>query len=322
MALVTRFDTPASLRDLPEGSPFYGDWHAYLAGQLDTIAATGTATGEFYDASEVDVGVLADRSLVWMGFPRRVLVANRDDRRAAFAVADDDVATRRSQDEYCEWQVTRNAEGKITSVVFVTETPEYWEHLWAADPAKVVELYRTLVDPGIGEADLRVGGPGSDYNKFNRFNTTDGIIHFIQQINTLDAALGLAEQSIHTNGARDNYEVSASADTSVDPRVQLDIGALARTGLSLTLRDPIGLYIAGYDDSGWTKPDGSPVDDYWRIVRGSPGQILRLEFRVPEDEGFVVGDIRIGGRPIEWGGQIAEHVTCTLGGVAGRRGRG
>jgi hypothetical protein len=322
MALVTRFDTPASLRDLPEGSPFYGDWHDYLAGSLNTTAATGTATGEFYDASEVDVGVLADRSLVWMAFPRRVLVANRDDRRAAFAVADDDVATRRSQDEYCEWQVTRNAEGKITSVVFVAETPEYWQRLWAADPARVVELYQTLVDPGVREADLRVGGPGSDYNKFNRFNTTDGIVHFIQQINTLDAALGLAQQSIHTNGARDNYEVSGSADTSVDPRVQLDIGALVRTGLSLTLRDPIGLYIAGHDDSGWTKPDGSPVDDYWRIVRGTPGRILRLEYRVPEDEGFVVGDIRIGGRPIEWGGQIAEHVTCTIGGVAGRRGRG
>ena len=322
MALVTRFDTPASLRDLPEGSTFYGDWHDYLAASLNTTAATGTATGEFYNASEVDVGVLADRSLVWMAFPRRVLVANRDDRRAAFAVADDEVATRLWQDQYCEWQVTRNAEGRITSVVFVTETPEYWERLWAADPAKVVELYRKLLKRDVGEADLRVGGPGSGYNKFNRFNTTDGIVHFIQPTNTLDAALHLAQGSIHTNGARDNYEVYGSTDTSVDPRVQLDIGALARTGLSLTLRDPIGLYIAGYDDSGWTKPDGSPVDDYWRIVRGTPGRILRLEYRVPEEVGFVVGDIRIGGRPIERGGQIAEHVTCTIGGVAGRRGPG
>ena len=58
------------------------------------------------------------------------------------------------------------------------------------------------------------------------------------------------------------------------------------------------------------------------IVRGSPGQILRLEYRVPPGAGFVVGDIRIGGRRIEWGGQIAEHVTCTVGGVAGTRARG
>jgi hypothetical protein len=323
MALVTRFDTPASVRDLPLGSAFYDDWHSFLASRLNTTAASGTATGEFYDASEVDVNVLAKRSLVWMAFPRQVLVAHRDDRNAAFAQADGDVAFRDPQNEYCEWHVKRNAGGKITKVVFVTESPEYWERLWTADRARVVALYQTFVDPAVVEADLRVGGPGSAYNKFNPFNTTNGIVHLIQSINTLSAALGLAQGSIHTGAARDGYETPPPGlRTSVDPRVILDIGALARTGLSLTLRDPIGLYITGYDDTGWTKPDGSPVDDYWQIVRGSPGQILRLEYRVPPGAGFVVGDIRIGGRRIEWGGQIAEHVTCTVGGVAGTRARG
>ena len=323
MALVTRFDTPASLRDLPAGSPFYDDWHNFLASRLNTTTATGTATGEFYDASEVDVNVLAERSLVWMAFPRQVLVAHRDDRRAAFVEADADVARRDPQNEYCEWHVTRNAGGKITKVVFVTESPEYWQRLWAADRGRVVSLYQTLVDPAVGEADLRVGGPGSAYNQFNRFNTTNGIVHLIQSINTITAALGLAQGSINTGAARDNYEAPPPGlRTSVDPRVICDIGSLARTGLSLTLHEPIGLYITGYDDTGWIKPDGSPVDDYWRIVRGSGGQILRLEYQVPAVEGFVVGDIRIGGRRIEWGGQIAEHVTCTVAGVAGTRGRG
>lgn len=324
MALVTRFDTPASLSDLPAGSPFYDNWHNFLASHLNTTAASGTAFGEFYDASEVDVDALAERSLVWMAFPRQVLAAHRDDRRAAFIEADSDVAGRDPQNEYCEWHVTRNAAGKITRVVFVTESPEYWEHLWAADPTRVVELYQALVNPAVVAADLRVGGPGSAYNKLNPFNTTGGIVHLIQSINTLTAALGLAQDSIHTGAARDNYETPPPGlRTSVDPRVKFDIGALARTptGLSLTLREPIGLYITGYDDTGWTKPDGSPVDDYWRVVRGSPGQIVRLQYRVPPGEGFVVGDIRIGGRRIEWGGQIAEHVTCTVGGVAGRRGR-
>jgi hypothetical protein len=323
MALVTRFDTPASVRDLPLGSAFYDDWHSFLASRLNTTPASGTATGEFYDASEVDVNVLAERSLVWMAFPRQVLVAHRDDRSAAFVQADGDVAFRDPQNEYCEWHVKRNAGGKITKVVFVTESPEYWERLWTADRASVVALYQTFVDPAVVEADLRVGGPGSAYNKFNPFNTTNGIVHLIQSINTLSAALGLAQGSIHTGAARDGYETPPPGlRTSVDPRVILDIGALARTGLSLTLRDPIGLYITGYDDTGWTKPDGSPVDDYWQIVRGSPGQILRLEYRVPPGSGFVVGDIRIGGRRVEWGGQIAEHVTCTVGGVAGTRARG
>jgi hypothetical protein len=251
-----------------------------------------------------------------------VLVAHRDDRMAAFSRADSDVARRNPQNEYCEWHVTRNAANKITKVVFVTEVPEYWHHLWATDPAKVVELYQTLVDPAVTEADLRDDGPGSGYDQFNPFNTTNGIVHLIQTINTLGAALGLSSGSVHTGAARDNYETVPPASTSVDPRVTCDIGSLARTGLSLSLREPIGLYITGYDDTGWTKPDGSPVDDYWTIVRGSPGQILRLEYQVPQGAGFVVGDIRIGGRPIEWGGQVAEHVTCTIGGVAGRRGRG
>lgn len=322
MALIARFDTPASVRDLPAGSAFYDDWHAFLAGGLNTTPGTGTATGGFYDASEVDVTVIAERALVWMAFPRQVLVAHRDDRRAAFAAADADVAFRDPQNEYCEWHVTRNAAGKITKVVFVTESPEYWERLWAADRARVVSLYQTLVDPAVTEADLRVGGPGSAYDKHNPFNTTNGIVHLIQNINTLSAALGLSQGSIHTGSARDGYETPPPGlRTSVDPRVIFDIGALARTGLSLTLRDPIGLYITGYDHTGWTKPDGSPVGDYWSIVRGSPGQILRLGYQVPAGAGFVAGDIRIGGRPIEWGGQIAEHVTCTVVGVAGTRAR-
>jgi hypothetical protein len=325
VALVTRFDTPASVRDLPAGSPFYQNWHDFLEALLtDTTPGAGGATGEFYDASKVDVNVLAERSLVWMAFPREVLVKHRDDRRAAFVEADLDAVTllnRAPQNEYCEWHVTRNATGKITKVVFVTEPPEYWERLWAVHPPTVVNLYQTLVDPAVSQADLTVPGTGN-YNKRNVFNTTNGIVHLIQQINTLRDAILLSQGSVNVHGARDNYEATPpTLKTSVDPRVKFDIGALARTGLSLTLRDPIGLYITGYDDTGWTKPNGSPVDDYWRIVRGRPGQILRLEYAVPPGSGFVVGDIRIGGRRIEWGGQIAEHVTCTVAGVAGTRAR-
>lgn len=319
MPLVTRFDTPASLRDLPAGHAFYDAWHAFLAAGLVTTPGSGTGTGEFYDASEVNVNPVAERSLVWMGFPRTQIVTHRDDRRTAFINADASVATRNPQNEYCEWYVKRNAAGLITKVTVVTETPEYWERLWDADRPTVVALYRALVSPAVVEADLRVGGPGSAYNKFNSWNTTDGIVHFIQSINTLGAALGLAAGSVATGAARDGYEMPPVAPTSVDPRVKLDIGALSRKGLSITLREPIGLYIAGYDDTGWTKPSGAPVDNYWRIVRGSPGQILRLEYAVPAGAGFVVGDIRIGGRRIEWGGQIAEHITCMIGGIAGLR---
>jgi hypothetical protein len=313
MALLPQFDTPASLRDMPVGHAFYGGWHNYLEGKLTPDIRPGSTGGEFYDPSKVDVDVLAERSLVWMAFPRALMVAgNRDDRRMAFTLGE----TRDFQEEYCEWHVTRNPAGKISKVIFATETPEYWEQLWAADRATVVRLYQALVSPAVVEADLHAAGA---YNRRNHWNAIDGIVHFIQGINTLDAALGLSQGSINSAPARDNYEVPPGPRTSVDPRVKLDIGALERKVLSITLRDPIGLYIAGYNDAGWTKPNGAPVDDYWTIVRGSPGRILRLEYEVPAGAGFVVGDIRIGGRPIEWGGQIAEHVTCTVAGVAGRR---
>jgi hypothetical protein len=320
MALVTRFDTPASIRDLPAGSPFYVNWHDFLRGQI-ARSTPGSGGGEFYDASEVDVTVLAERNLVWMGFPRRLMVfTHRDDRRAAFVAGED----RDLQEEYCEWRVERTA-GKITKATFVTESPEYWEQLWAVDPLRVVGLYQALVNTAVVEADLRMGGPGSAYDRFNRWNMRDGIVHCTEHTasldNTLGAALGLSQGSVNSFGARDNYEARVGPPTSVDPRVAIDIGALARKGLSITLREPIGLYIAGFDDTGWTKPNGSPVDDYWRIVRGTPGRILRLEYEVPAAAGFVVGDIRIGGRRIEWGGQIAEHITVTVGGVAGRKAR-
>lgn len=319
MALVTQFDTPASLRDLPAGSLFYDNWHNFIAGSLNA-STPGSGGGEFYDASETDVNIAAERQLTWMGFPRRLMVfTHRDNRRQAFIDAED----RDKQEEYCEWRVTRNAAGKITKVVFVTESPEYWQKMFEVDRAAVVTLYQSIVGSPVTDADLRVGGPGSAYNRFNRWNTTDGIVHVTEHVTTLDntlsAALGLSQGSVNSGAALDGYEANPGPPTSVDPRVAFDIGTLSRKGLSITLREPIGLYIAGYDDTGWTKPDGSPVGNYWNILRGAPGQILRLEYRVPPGEGFVVGDIRIGGRRIEYGGQIAEHITCMVGGVAGRR---
>lgn len=332
MALLPRFDTPASLRDLPAGSAFYQQWHDYIAGKI-AAASPGAPAGEFYDPSETNVAPAAQHALTWMGFPRNQLVAAfRDNPRQAFASTEAD-ARRPLQDEYFEWFVTRNAAGKITRVVFVAETPEYWELLARVDRARLVALYRELVSPAVQEADLFVPvgspvidwsveftpGPGQVYNRKNRWNTTDGIVHYIQRINTLNAALGLAQGSVRPGAPRDNYEMPQTPATNVDPRVAMDVGALARKGLSITLAEPIGLYIAGWDDTGFSQPNGRPAGDYWRILRGAPGAALRVQYEVPAGAGFVVGDLRIGGRPIEFGGQIAEHITVRLTGSAGAR---
>jgi hypothetical protein len=41
---------------------------------------------------------------------------------------------------------------------------------------------------------------------------------------------------------------------------------------------------------------------------------------VPAGKGYTVGDIRIGGLPIQYGGQIAENITVKLTGIACRQG--
>lgn len=318
MALLASFDTPASLRDAPAGSPFYASWSNYIAGRLAALSL-GDNGGGFYDPTETDVNAIAEKTLTWMGFPRDVfLPGNRDDKPAAYAAADADVAGRSPQNEYFEWYARRNRAGKITKLTFVTETPEYFQKLWDADPALVVAVYRNLVDPAVVQTDLQTG---TAYNKFNRWNTTDGIVHYIQSINTLNAAFGLAQGArTATPPFRDNFEARpglANQPTSVDPRVSFDVHMLVRKGLYVTFRDPIGLYIVEWNDSGFTKPDGTPVANYWTIVRGSPGMVLRLEYEVPAGLGFVVGDIKIGGHPIEYGGQVAEHITVSTTGTAG-----
>ena len=312
---VTRFDTPGSLRDLPAGHPFYAAWHNAVDALLEPSVTTGSPRGEFFDPSDSNLDVAGVRRLTWMGFPRAFMtVDSRDDRDAAFAACED----RDVQEEYLEWRATKRADGKITKVVLVTETPEYWRELARADRARVFALYRELLGPGVAESQV-FSGPGGAYNPLNEWNTTRGIVHYIQRINTLTAAVGLAKGSVSTGSAQDNFDVPPGPKTSADPRVGLDIGVLARRGLSVTLSEPIGLYMVDWDDTGWTKPNGRPVGNYWNPRRGVAGAALRLEYEVPASQGFVVGDIKIGGRPIESGGQIAEHVTVMIGGVAGQR---
>lgn len=59
---MTRYDTPTSLRDMPAGSAFYDNWHAFIAGAI-SASTPGSPSSEFYDASEVDVAAAHLRSV-------------------------------------------------------------------------------------------------------------------------------------------------------------------------------------------------------------------------------------------------------------------
>jgi hypothetical protein len=318
MPLVARFDTPGSLRDAPPGSAFYDHWHRRVARLLkDATPANG---GEFVDPSVVRLTPVGEPTYAWTGFPRPHLVVNhRDDREAAFKAGEDRLA----QHEYLEWHVTRDARGRITKVTFTTETPEYWEALAETEPDILLALYRELVSPDVRAADLFQGGR---YVRDNVFNHARGIVHYVMKINGIAPLINAEQDSPIRGRVADNYDAlplrfakGTPLYTAADARFSLDIGVLQRQGLSLTVREPLGLYMIDFDDTGFTRPDGRPVGDYWRVVRGRAGAALRVEYAVPASEGFVVADIRIGGRPIRYGGQLAEHITVMAGGVAGRR---
>jgi len=319
MPLVTRYDTPAGLRDLPEDSKFYEAWHEVIDNVLGDGQPGTDGTGDFYNAARKDVRVVAERLTNWMGFPRPLLMTERDNRQKAFEEAEVRRDEKPIQGEYFEWFVTRNGAGKIKKVTFVTETRLYWEQLFKFDRERVLALYHELVSPDVTMADL-VDKQGN-YNSYNAWNIEKGIVHYIVGINSIEAANRVTPFGVSITDspqAKDGYDSQARANTplelfSADNRMLFDVNAFARKGFSMAFRDPIGLYITDWDDTGWTKPDGSPVGNYWRIVRGKPGMALRLEYEVPESEGFMVSDISIGGRPVKYGGHLAEHITVMMG---------
>jgi len=258
-------------------------------------------------------------------------VGRRDDRAQAFLDAEEagggEAGFRPKQVEYFEWFTTRDRDtGKVTKVTFSTESPEYFDKLAAADYRRVEALYQQHVDPRVRWDELT--NPDGTYDRQNRWTTTRGIMHFVNNINDITIAVGLAMAGAASTVpdptdpdavAKDNFELAASTENAADDYLVREVAALGRSGFDITVRDPVGLYIDGWDDTGWTKPDGTPVGDYWTITRGQPGAVLRLEYEVPPDEGFQVGDIRIGGRPVVHGGQLAEHMTSSLPVVVARR---
>jgi len=344
--LLTRYGPPGELRDLRDRrreAEFLDAWHE----AVDGLVSRGT--GQWFDPLRAEADIVASRDLSWMGFPRQLFTGLlRDDRAVAFERAEkapppdpqpgepepepecapcgqpDELGRgwRTCQAEYFEWHTVRDeATGKVRKVVFITETPEYWNTLAAVDPDAVVALYQQLVSPDVQKGDLFDGGT---YNPMNAWNTKNGIVHYVMSANSLGAAIGLARFGASTTitGYTDNYDHRrAQAPHSTDDYLIREVGALARKGYHVTVKSPVGLYIDGWDDTGWTRPDGSPVGDYWKVVRGRRGAALRVEYEVPEREGgtFLVGDIRIGGRPVEHGGQLAEHISLGLPVLVARR---
>jgi hypothetical protein len=337
---ITQFDAPAKLTEdlttleLKKGwsdtiSQFMDDGKAFVRQYLHTSPL------QFYNelTDAQDETDRAELPIIWQGFPRLIEVQHGEGTIASFQAGED----RQTQDEYLEWHVTREpATSKIVRIEFTCEGPEYWSFLADKAPDLVVAQYQKYVSADVKKIDLFPGGGA--YSPNSRWNSSMGAMHLTQINNTLGAEVNIAAaatiQRKDGHGkpitqavplircARYGVEQRAS-----DPHIGSEVNRLARDGYTITLRNPVGLYIDGINIAGITKPDGTAISAaYFQTVRGGPGETLRAMFSVPAGEKsggqpFTVSDLKVDGMAVQYGGQIAKRISMKLTGVAVGKGK-
>jgi hypothetical protein len=388
---IDRYDPPGLMTDFAGIPDQLDQWSAAVSGWFGEVIAYEEENSlqpgdscQYYNQLTTSVEEpVFEQTIVWNALP--ATLRNRYGRKWALELADHPLPLTqrmdeqgsyftggqwenlyyRPQDEYCEWHVTRDAEGHIQRVTFTSEPPEYWQALngdtlqnsqgtptyeMTGDSDRLVELYQKYVSIEVKYEDLIcpvdlidysdpsnpvvVYSKGS-YNPYNKWNTTDGIMHLNQPANSLMAEIQLGGDATVLR-ARNGRTISdpdaliccaayGGPNRTSDPTIGASVNQLAALGFRLTLRNPVGLYMHHLDMSGFTRPDGSPVEpEFFRVERGNAEQnmIERAVFEVPEAEAetLTVSDLQIGGIPITRGSQIAEHITVSLVALAAQPG--
>lgn len=328
---IDQFDPPGNIDDFGNDNILKRKWSAKISDYFDRgvasvnrqYASFGNDKSQFYNPvthgrTEPDVP-LALGDVPWNGFPKKFRPSNHP---TDYAGAE----SRANQDEYLEWHVTRNA-GKIVSVQFTCEGWDYFDFLGTNAPDILVRLYQKFISPNVKKAELF---SGTRYNRFNRWNSTDGAMHLSVNANNLGAEVQLAADATvrrqNPAGGEYNDAVALTICSGFgdeqrisDPSIGFKVNNLARDGRMITLANPVGLYMDQLDGAGFKLPDGTPADGFFRILRGKPGQVMRAVYELPPNlavQGLTVSDVSIGGKKIEFGGHIAEKITMKLTGVA------
>jgi hypothetical protein len=246
----------------------------------------------------------------------------------------------RLQDEYCEWFAYRDVPGgPITRIVFTAEAPEYWIALAAHDFDRVVELYQTYVSPSVKADDLRLQQDiafsedmilkKGSYNPYNDWNTSKGVMHLTHPANTLGAEVNLAARA--TIPRRDSTGVRITEvrrfacasnfgdpNRSSDPNIGIAVNLTAFPAAagsptqSVTLANPVALYMDQLAAGTVTDEAGTPLQGWFKIVRGVAGRGLMAVLQPPPGSPFGLDKIRIRGRALTHGGQVAERIQMIL----------
>lgn len=332
MPPLRAFDPPGHLTDL--GEEGRRAWHDFISDTTEraikgnTDRTNDSPRAQYYNLTRTGTADDAvHQDVTWTAFPRQVKVRATSDRQR-WTAAD---RSRDVQDEYCEWSVVRDGAGRITRVTFTCEGPEYWEVLARTSPGTVLALYREHVDGRVAEADL-FDGSGA-YIRRNRWNTdtVNGAMHLVQASNTLGAEIELCAAAsivrrIDGKVLTDEQELIACGEYGApqrnsDPHIGGVVNSVARLKADLALANPVGLYFDDLSTAGWATPDNADPKTFWTYVRGDADHPVRAVFEVPPGAGYGVGDIRILGRPILFGAQIADFISIKATAVGCRIGK-
>ena len=209
-------------------------------------------------------------------------------------------------DEYCEWSVSRNEEGKITKVMFTCENPEYWYNLWLVSPEQVLCIYQGCIHPDVRIEDLylpatraeqaqgkkwaidpQTGKPA--YNPLNKWNTgtqsesdRGGAMHLTSPPNTIGAETYLAAAAtlLRQLSATEYNQQGLICCSQYgrpyrhsDPHIGFQVNQLVKNfGVMVSLTNPVGLYLQRPDFSNYRLPKEAPQgcqpSDFWKILRG------------------------------------------------------
>lgn len=244
----------------------------------------------------------------------------------------------RQQDEYLEWVAIKDA-GKVVRFAFTAEGPEYWEHLASVDQDVVRRLYCDFTGRQVTWAELSwatdVWVPDADhqpvqiyargdYNPYNEVNIEECAAHLTHPANTLGAEIDLAAKATvqrldaHGELVSERRRLACCSNfgdpnRNSDPTIGLTVNQTVRGGTSITLADPVGLYIRAFDASRISDAAGNALEGWWTIKRGGAGHALRAELGPPPGSARSIADVRVGNNePLTTGGQLAELTTMVL----------
>jgi hypothetical protein len=168
------------------------------------------------------------------------------------------------------------------------------------------------------------------YNPNNKWNTTHGAIHLTHPANTLRAEINLGADAtvLYPTVPQTPANTFASrliccasyggVNRSSDPNIGAGVNGLAAAGKSVTLENPVGLYISSVDLKGLADPDGNPMPSALvKRRQSSDGEkILRVEVRAPAGATYSLDECTLNLEALTSGGQIARNITMTLFGLA------